>query len=97
MYNIKGGLDWFINDHNKLTLYSLFQDEYHIDRGHVPYDYASNGTRKRFWTWAEDENTRFINYAANFSHNFQQPGHIIEAGIKTRREKQNFGILQPKD
>ncbi|MGV8964552.1 MAG: outer membrane beta-barrel protein [Candidatus Saccharimonadaceae bacterium] len=81
LYNIKGGLDWFINDHNKLTLYSLFQDEYHIDRGHVPYDYASNGTRKRFWTWAEDENTRFINYAANFSHNFQQLGHTIEAGI----------------
>ena len=81
LYNIKGGLDWFINENNKLTLYSLFQDEYHIDRGHVPYDYASNRTRKRFWTWEEDENTRFINYAANFSHNFQQPGHMIEAGI----------------
>jgi len=81
LYNIKGGLDWFIDDNNKLTLYSLFQDEYHIDRGHVPYDYASDGTRKRFWTWAEDENTRFINYAANFSHNFKQPGHTIEAGF----------------
>jgi len=81
LYNIKGGLDWFIDDNNKLTLYSLFQDEYHIDRGHVPYDYASDGTRKRFWTWAEDENTRFINYAANFAHNFKQPGHTIEVGI----------------
>ncbi len=81
LYNIKAGLDWFIDDNNKLTLYSLFQDEYHIDRGDVPYDYASDGTRKRLWTWAEDENTRFINYAANFSHNFEQAGHTLEAGI----------------
>ena len=80
LYNIKGGFDWFINKNNTLTLYSLFQDEYHIDRGHVPYDY-SNGTRKRFWTWAEDENTRFINYAANFKHDFAQAGHTLEAGF----------------
>lgn len=80
LYNIKGGLDWFINDNNKLTLYSLFEDEYHIDKGDVPYDYA-DGSRKRLWKWAEDENTRFINYSANFLHNFQQPGHTLEAGI----------------
>jgi outer membrane receptor protein involved in Fe transport len=81
LYNIKGGLDWYLTPNNTLTLYALFEDEYHIDRGHVPYDYISNGTRKRFWTWNEDENTRFINYAANFKHNFSQPGHTIEAGI----------------
>lgn len=81
LYNIKGGLDWFINDNNKLTLYSLFQDEYHIDRGDVPFDYTSDGTRKRLWKWEEDENTRFINYAANFSHSFKEPGHTLEAGF----------------
>jgi outer membrane receptor protein involved in Fe transport len=81
LYNIKGGFDWFIDDNNKLTLFALFEDEYHIDRGHVPYDYVSDGTRKRFWTWAEDENTRFINYAANFSHTFKEPGHTLEAGF----------------
>jgi len=79
LYNIKGGFDWFITPNNTLTLYSLFEDEYHIDRGHVPYDYVGGG-RKRFWTWAEDENTRFINYAANFKHNFAQPGHTLELG-----------------
>ncbi len=81
LYNIKGGLDLYIDDNNKLTLYSLFQDEYHIDRGDVPYDYVSDGTRKRLWTWVEDENTRFINFAANFTHNFKLPGHTIEAGF----------------
>lgn len=80
-YNIKAGFDWLIDPNNTLTLYSLFEDEYHIDRGHVPYDYLSTGKRKRFWTWAEDENTRFINYAANYKHKFAQPGHEIEAGF----------------
>ena len=80
-YNIKSGFDWFLDKHNTLTLFALFQDEYHIDRGHVPYDYLSNGIRKRFWTWAEDENTRFINYAANYRHTFAQPGHELEASF----------------
>jgi len=80
-YNIKSGFDWLIDDNNTLTLFALFEDEYHIDRGHVPYDYLSNGKRKRFWTWAEDENTRFINYAANYKLKFAQPGHEIEAGF----------------
>lgn len=81
LYNIKAGVDWFIDDSNKFTFYSLFQDEYHIDRGHVPYDYVSDGSRKRLWTWAEDENTRFINYATNFTHNFKQAGHALDIGF----------------
>lgn len=79
-YNIKAGFDWLINENNTLTLFGLFQDEYHIDRGHVPYDYISNSQRKRFWTWAEDENTRFMNYSAVYRHKFAEPGHEIEAG-----------------
>lgn len=81
LYNIKGGFDWYINDNNIFTIYSLFEDEYHIDRGHVPYDYILDGTRKRFWTWAEDENTRFINYAASYKHKFSQPGHEFDLGF----------------
>jgi len=80
-YNIKSGFDWFLDKHNTLTLFALFQDEYHIDRGHVPYDYITDGIRKRFWTWAEDENTRFINYAANYRHAFAQSGHELEASF----------------
>lgn len=79
-YNIKFGLDWFINDNNLFTLFGLFEDEYHIDRGHVPYDY-SDGTRKRFWTWAEDERTWAMNYSANYKHKFAQAGHVLEATL----------------
>jgi len=80
-YNIKGGFDWFISNNNTLTLFGLFEDEYHIDRGHVPYDYLLDGRRKRFWTWAEDENTRFMNYSAIYKHQFSEPGHEIEAAF----------------
>lgn len=74
-YTVKGGFDWYITAHNTLTAYALFDDEYHIDRGHVPYDDAISGERIRFWTWEEDERTYFMNYALNFTHEFTQPGH----------------------
>lgn len=80
LYNLKGGFDWFINENNSFTAFALFQDEYHIDRGDVPFDFLSDGKRRRLWTWAEDENTRFINYAASFKHKFAQPGHTLDAG-----------------
>lgn len=80
LYNIKGGLDWFLNDKNTLTLFALWQDEYHIDKGDVPYDNLETGKRIRLWTWREDERTKFINYAASFHHKFSQPGHELKMG-----------------
>jgi len=80
-YDIKFGFDWFIGENDQFTLFALFEDEYHIDRGHVPYDNASDGTRKRFWTWAEDERTWALNYSANYRHKFAQAGHQLEASF----------------
>ncbi|MCY7349842.1 MAG: TonB-dependent receptor, partial [Cytophagaceae bacterium] len=77
LYNVKGGIDWFITPRNTLTLFALWQDEYHTDRGDVPFDNARTGERLRLWTWAEDERTKFINYSANFNHKFAQPGHEL--------------------
>ena len=82
LYNLKGGLDWYLDNQNTLTLFSLWQDEYHIDQGDVPYDNLETGQRLRLWTWREDERTRFINYAANFQHKFLQPGHELKAGYQ---------------
>lgn len=78
LYNLKGGLDWFIDPRNTLTLFALWQDEYHNDYGYVPYDDATTGERRRLWTWVEDERTSFINYSAAFSHKFAQPGHSLD-------------------
>lgn len=80
-YNIKAGVDLYLNDRNELSIYGLFEDEYHIDEGDVPYDYIETGERKRFWKWAEDENTRFMNYGANYMHKFLQKGHQLGASF----------------
>ncbi|MFN3664516.1 MAG: TonB-dependent receptor domain-containing protein [Sediminibacterium sp.] len=77
LYNLKGGLDWYITPRNTLTLFALWQDEYHIDRGDVPYDNLQTGKRIRLWGWAEDERTKFINYSAIFNHKFPQAGHEL--------------------
>lgn len=80
-YNIKGGMDWYIDNQNQLTIYGLFEDEYHIDRGAVPYDYAASGERKRLWGWAEDERTWSMNYVMEYTHKFTQPGHTLAASF----------------
>jgi len=77
MYNLKSGIDWYLNSQNSITLYGLWQYESHIDRGHVPYDYSATGTRYRFWTWAEDEHTSFLNAGGNYRHKFTDPGHEL--------------------
>lgn len=82
LYNLKGGLDWFINNATTLTVFALWQDEYHIDAGDVPYYRLESMQRLRLWTWKEDERTRFINYAANIHHKFEQPGHELKAGYQ---------------
>lgn len=82
LYNLKGGLDWYLSDNTTLTFFALWQDEYHIDKGDVPYDQLETGKRLRLWIWREDERTRFINYAANFQQKFRQPGHELKAGYQ---------------
>lgn len=77
LYNIKSGLDWNINQNNTLTLFALRQYEEHVDLGDVPYDNMETGERRRLWLWREDEQTKFINYSANFTHRFEQPGHEL--------------------
>ncbi len=77
LYNIKGGLDWDIDKSNSVTLFALRQYEEHVDLGDVPYDNLETSKRNRLWLWREDEQTKFINYSANFTHRFVQPGHTL--------------------
>lgn len=81
LYNIKLGMDWNLTERDVVTLYGLWEDEYHIDKGDVPYDYLIDGNRKRLWQWAEDENTRVMNYNLSYRHQFLQPGRTFEVGM----------------
>lgn len=89
LFNVKAGLDWFIDNNNSITIYGLFEDEYHTDRGDVPYDYIDDGSRKRLWKWAEDENTWYMNYSLNYKHKFAQPGHVIETAFLYTQGKED--------
>ena len=80
-YNIKGGLDWLINDNNTITAYTLYQYEHHIDRGNVPYEDAKTTQRARLWNWAENEKNYYLNYAVAYRHRFAQPGHELNASV----------------
>ncbi|MFI3290162.1 MAG: outer membrane beta-barrel family protein [Rikenellaceae bacterium] len=76
VYDIKSGLDWYISDADKLTVYGLWHNEYHFDNGAVPYDY--NNGDVRMWNWREDEDTWFMNGTLLYTHNFDEAGHTLE-------------------
>ncbi|MDB4334936.1 TonB-dependent receptor family protein [bacterium] len=78
MYNLKFGFDWFLSENNQLTLFGLWEDEYHADHGAVPYIYNDATKNNRLWEWTEDEDTKFMNFTALFSHNFKQAGHALD-------------------
>ncbi|QZE13611.1 TonB-dependent receptor [Halosquirtibacter laminarini] len=77
-YNVKFGVDWFIDQQNKITVYGLWEDEYHVDHGDVPYIYNSAGKDNRLWEWTENEDTKFLNIAALYHHDFEQKGHTLD-------------------
>lgn len=77
LYNLKGGIDWSIDENNDLSIFALREYEEHVDLGDVPFDFTETGERRRLWLWREDEQTKFINYSASFTHRFEQPGHEL--------------------
>lgn len=79
---ISGGIDWEINEHNSLTISGLYDREKHIDTAQVGYIDLDSGSRIRYYTWREEEVTRYINVAANFKHNFPQTGHNLSAFVQ---------------
>lgn len=99
LYNLKLGMDWNLTERDVLTFYGLWEDEYHIDEGDVPYDYIDNGKRKRLWEWAEDENTRIMNYNLSYRHQFMQPGRTLEANVSYShgREDELFPFSDTSD
>ncbi len=76
VYDVKTGLDWYISDTDKLTVYGLWHNEYHYDNGAVPYLYDNGDVR--VWNWREDEDTWFMNATLLYTHNFDEAGHTLD-------------------
>lgn len=81
-YIVNGGVDFFLNENNTLTLSGIYDWESHIDTAQVPYIDLNTGKRYRIWHWNEHEITGYMNYSLNFNHRFAEPGHEMDARVQ---------------
>ncbi len=79
--NAKAGIDWYMNDHNMLTISGLYGLEKIIDNGDQPFFNADLSQRLRLWQFLEDELKTTVMASTAYQHKFKQPGHILNAGI----------------
>lgn len=79
-FTAKAGMDWYINDHNSLTLSGLFGSEKIIDRGDQPFFTADLSNRLRLWQFLEDELKTTVMATASYQHKFKEAGHTLNMG-----------------
>lgn len=81
-YNLKLGIDWNPSPNQTITLFGLYDYEWHIDTTRVWYfgnrDYQ---TPLRRWGFYESEGTGFANITLQHKYRFQQPGHELNSQI----------------
>jgi len=81
-YNIKLGVDWNPTPNQTITLFGLYDYEWHIDTTRVWYfgdkDY-NNPVRK--WGFNESEGTGFTNLTLQHKFRFPQSGHELSSQL----------------
>ena len=82
---INGGLEFVFKNQNSLVLSGVYDWEKHVDTAQVAYFDQGTNQRYRYITWNEEEITGYMNYAADFTHKFYQPGHEVEARAQYTR------------
>ncbi|MCB0372578.1 MAG: TonB-dependent receptor [Muricauda sp.] len=79
---INGGIDYDMDENNSFTFSGLYDREKHIDTAQVAFIDLNTNNRNRFYTWQEEEVTRYINASVNYRHRFEQPGHTLSANAQ---------------
>jgi outer membrane receptor protein involved in Fe transport len=82
---VNGGLEFDFKNRNSLVISGIYDWEKHQDTAQVPYIDLATSQRYRYITWNEEEITGYMNYAADFTHKFYQPGHELEARVQYTR------------
>lgn len=81
-YNLKLGIDWNPSSNQTITLFGLYDYEWHIDTTRVWYfnnkDYQ-NPSRK--WGFNESEGTGFTNLTLQHKYRFPQSGHELNSQL----------------
>ncbi len=95
----KGGIDWYINDKNTITVSGLFSCEKILDEGDEPFFNADLSERLRLWQFLEDELKTTVTEVATWQHKFKQPGRSLSVGINytfhREDEKYYFTNIMP--
>ena len=80
-FTSKAGFDWFMNDHNTLTVSGFFSRESIKDYGDQPFFNGNDGNNLRLWQFLEDEVLTAAMASLAYEHKFQQPGHKLHIGF----------------
>ena len=79
-YNIKLGFDWHPTPRQTITLFGLYDYEWHIDTTRVWYFTDNNyAAPTRKWSFYESEGTGFTNVTLQHKYKFEQPGHELNS------------------
>lgn len=80
-FTSKAGFDWFMNDHNTLTVSGFFSQESIKDYGDQPFFSGNDDENLRLWQFLEDEVLTAAMASLAFEHKFQHPGHKLNIGF----------------
>ncbi len=80
-FTSKAGIDWFIDDHNSLTISGLWSRETIMDRGDQPFFNEDLSERRRLWQFLEDEVLTAAMASVAYQHQFKLPGHTLNVGF----------------
>jgi outer membrane receptor protein involved in Fe transport len=81
-YNLKLGLDWNPSPSQTLTIFGLYDYEWHIDTTRVWYFLNKvYPSPLRKWGFHESEGTGFTNITLQHKYRFQQAGHELNSQI----------------
>lgn len=85
----KVGLDYNFNDANSVTISGMFGTEKIIDNGDEPFFDVTNTNRLRLWQFLEDELKTTVMATANYHHQFEQPGRVLNTGLNYTFHREN--------
>ena len=88
-FNLKTGVDWYLNEKNTFTISGVFGSEKIIDRGDQPFFNAELTERKRLWQFLEDELKTTVMATTAYQHKFKQAGHLLNVGFNYTYHREN--------
>lgn len=80
-FTSKVGLDWFLDEHNTITISGFYSQESIKDYGDQPFFNGISNEKLRLWQFLEDEVLTAVMGSFAFEHKFLQPGHKLNVGF----------------